>query len=64
MHYNNFNYIIVHGDLKPNNVLLDSKNKISITDFCMIKFIDKKRNKMIESSGYTQLYSSPESVLH
>ncbi|MDR3013594.1 MAG: protein kinase [Chitinispirillales bacterium] len=51
---------IVHRDIKPQNILIDKKKNINITDFGIAKLTDKTDLTMTGSTIGTPEYMSPE----
>lgn len=50
---------IIHRDMKPDNVLLDSSYEVKISDFGISKFFEDNSSTMTKSIG-TPIYSAPE----
>ncbi len=58
---------VVHGDLTPNNILLDSHGRIVITDFGFATYIhsqpiDREQLELIASPGGTLGFAAPEQI--
>ncbi len=50
---------IIHGDLKPSNILLD-KNQVKITDFSLSSFCFDENCRNYLPDSYTENYRAPE----
>lgn len=50
---------VIHCDIKPENILVDSKGNVKISDFGISKMIDDKHQK-IGRIGGTKLFLPPE----
>ena len=60
---------IVHSDLKPSNIILDSQGNLKILDFGIAKtnlhedkYAAPDNNELPNSNGYTPTYASPEQL--
>jgi len=53
---------IVHGDLKPANVLLERSQTVKMTDFGIARVIDPLRGRKDRTTGGTPLYMAPEQL--
>jgi len=53
---------IIHRDIKPNNVMINSDRVVKITDFGLSKDQSVSQNTMTVQSGGTLYYMSPEHV--
>ena len=54
---------IIHGDIKPSNVMVSNKNEVKISDFGIAKIFGADRNSKAEIPFGTPRYSSPEQIL-
>jgi serine/threonine protein kinase len=58
-------YRIIHGDIKPSNILLDSQGRVKITDFGLSFMLrNRKKVKGEDLPGGTLQYMSPEQLLN
>ena len=55
-------YNIIHRDIKPDNLVFDSKGYLHLTDFGVSKRINNTHHNIVDKSG-TIGYASPEAVL-
>lgn len=53
---------IIHRDIKPNNIMLNDKGVVKITDFGLAKDQTKTPKTLTVASGGTLFYMSPEHV--
>ena len=58
---NNGEIVIIHGGLKPSNILLDSKNQVYISGLGMRQMLSLSQKPMYQEGTY--LYSPPEQIL-
>ena len=57
-----FDLNVIHLDIKPENLLINSKNDILITDVTISEKLDNK-SKYVFSGNGTRCYTSPENLL-
>ena len=48
---------IIHGDIKPSNIIVGNNLEVTIIDFGLSQFLDKRKTKCL---GYTPMYTAPE----
>lgn len=53
---------IVHRDIKPGNIMVDSKNRIKVMDFGLAKLVDSKPITQTGTTLGTMAYMSPEQI--
>lgn len=54
---------IVHRDIKPANIMLDQSGRLKLTDFGVVKMIDKQEGTQAGTMVGTPGYMSPEQIL-
>jgi serine/threonine-protein kinase len=54
---------IIHGDIKPSNIMVSSKNEVKISDFGIANIFGAHGNSKAEIPFGTPRYSSPEQIL-
>ena len=52
---------IIHGDIKPDNIMINANNKVRLIDFGLSKILAKRRTAKTEVCG-TPYYMSPEVI--
>ena len=52
---------IIHGDIKPDNIMINANNKVRLIDFGLSKILAKRRTAKAEVCG-TPYYMSPEVI--
>ncbi|PIA33929.1 hypothetical protein AQUCO_03900052v1 [Aquilegia coerulea] len=55
---------IIHLDIKPQNILLDSKFNARISDFGLARFIDRDQSQVLTTLRGTRGYLAPEWLLN
>jgi serine/threonine protein kinase len=54
---------IVHRDIKPANIMIDNSGRLKLTDFGVVKVIDKQEGTQAGTMVGTPGYMSPEQIL-
>jgi serine/threonine protein kinase len=54
---------IVHRDIKPANIMIDSAGRLKLTDFGVVKVLDKQEGTQAGTMVGTPGYMSPEQIL-
>jgi class 3 adenylate cyclase/tRNA A-37 threonylcarbamoyl transferase component Bud32 len=54
---------IVHRDIKPANIMIDSSGRLKLTDFGVVKVLDKQEGTQAGTMVGTPGYMSPEQIL-
>ena len=54
---------IVHRDIKPANIMLDQSGRLKLTDFGVVKMLDKQEGTQAGTMVGTPGYMSPEQIL-
>lgn len=54
---------IIHGDIKPGNIMVSKNNEIKISDFGISKILGANKSPKFEIPFGTPKYSSPEQIL-
>jgi serine/threonine-protein kinase len=54
---------IVHRDIKPANIMIDNAGRLKLTDFGVVKVIDKQEGTQAGTMVGTPGYMSPEQIL-
>ena len=54
-------HLIVHGDLKPSNILVNDEGLVKLVDFGTSRFLDEE-SKTLTAAALTPKYASPEQL--
>jgi serine/threonine protein kinase len=54
---------IIHRDIKPANIMLDQSGRLKLTDFGIVKVLDKQEGTQAGTVVGTPSYMSPEQIL-
>lgn len=55
--------LVVHQDITPSNVLVDTDERVKVLDFGIAKLLDTEQTQLTQAHAMTLRYASPEQLL-